>query len=622
MRSFVQKLLNQGRSLFFSLKNKLSGLAKQNNNHSLFKKQNSFDKQTVFDTKKSRFPSWKQLTCLKFVLSQKEKAILLVCLGLIIIGLSGWGTGFYLNHRELTARVGGEYTEGLVGSPHFLNPLLAQYNAVDQDMSSLIFSGLLKYNENLELVPDIASSYEVDGEEKLYTFHLRKDVAWHEPKGIELEKKYLNADDIIFTIQSIQDPNFKSPLFISFKDVGVEKIDDYTVRFILNEPYTPFFGLLTTGILPQELWQDVPPMSANLAELNQKPVGTGPFQFQSLVKDKLGRIKSYNLVRNKNYYNQPPYLQKITFKFFSDTDQAFTALQNAEIEGLSYFSLQTKNKLYNEKSLEQHSLLLPQYTAVFFNQSKNELLKKLKFRQALAQAVNRSQIIDEVLDGSGQVVETPILPGLIGYNPDLKKLEYDPLSAQKLLDELEWLKDEETNFRKKGDQDVAVTLTTLDLPERIKTAEIIKEYWEAIGVKTEIIASSAQNIQAEVIKERNYEALLHGQMVGADPDPFAFWHSSQTEDPGRNLAIFSNTDADKLIEEARQTTDLVIRKEKYQKFQDVIAEDLPAIFLYDPYYSYLLPKKIKGFDLDKVYYPSDRFTNIEKWYIKEKFSWK
>lgn len=621
MNSLLRKILNQGRSLFFSLKNKLGGLTKQNNNHSAFKKQNGFDKQVVFNTRKSRFPSWKQLQCLKFVLSKKEKIAMLACLILIVIGVSGWGMAFYSNHRELTARAGGEYIEGLVGSPHFLNPLLAQYNAVDQDIASLIFSGLLKYNENLELVTDIASSYEVDDLGKIYTFHLRKDAAWHEVKGVELERKYLNADDVIFTIQSIQDPNFKSPLFISFKDILVEKIDDYTVRFILDEPYAPFFGLLTVGILPQELWREIPPMSANLAELNQKPIGTGPFEFQSLTKDKLGRIKAYTLTRNENYYNQPPFLHKITFKFYTDSMESFDGLNNAEVEGLSYFFAQTNDRALNTKNINEHQLLLPQYSAVFFNQNKNELLKEQKFRQALMEAINRQQIIDEALESNGQVVESPILPGFIGHDPDVKKWEYDPLSSQKLLDELKWAKDEETNFRKKGEEEITIELTSLDLPQRIKTAEIIKDYWESIGIRTNIKIVSAEEIQT-IIKDRDYQALLHAQMVGSDPDPFAFWHSSQTEDPGRNLALFSNSEADKLIEEARQTTDLEIRKEKYQKFQEIIIANIPVLFLFDPYYSYILPKKMKGFESTKVYYPSDRFINIEKWYIKEKLSWK
>jgi peptide/nickel transport system substrate-binding protein len=505
----------------------------------------------------------------------------------------------------------------------------------------------MKYNQDLEIVPDLAKDYQISEDFKTYTFNLREDVQWHDGKK-------LTADDIVFTFKSAQDPNFKSPLLVSLRGVAVKKTGDYQVTFTLNEPYPSFLEVLTMGILPEHIWGEIPPINANLTEYNLKPIGSGPWQFKSLAKDRLGNIKSYTLVPFKDYYNKVPYLQNLTFKFYPDFETAISALNNQSIEGISYVPKELKDKITN-KHLKFYSFHLPQYTAIFFHQKNNENLKLKSVRRALALSIDKTKILTEALMLEGEIIDSPILPGFIGYNPDLEKIPYDPNLASKSLDEAgfkqitaeeyqEFLtsqkekldekpetkteKDQTTEasetqpfYRKKGDKILEIKLTTVNLPENTKAAELIKEFWQAIGVKVNLEIVDATQISREIIRNRNYEALLYGEIIGTDPDPYPFWHSSQNQDPGLNLAVFANRKVDALLEEARATNDLEKRTNKYLEFQDILVKELPAIFLYTPTYTYVVNEKIKGIGMDKISVPHDRLNNLSSWYIKTGRRW-
>lgn len=596
----------QAKNYWSAFKQRLSRRA---DNRSLTKNHNGHDRRLVLNLNKKKHPTWRQLSCLKHILSPAEKNITRSLSAIIAASLLILGVQAYYKHRQLAPDYGGEYIEGLAGSINYINPLLAPLNNVDADISRLVFSGLLKYNKNLELVPDLASSFEINEDQKVYTFFLRKDVKWH-------DNEKFTANDVIFTIQSMQDPNFKSPLYYSFQNVQLEMPDDYTVKFILDKPYAPFLTLLTTGIIPQHLWVDIPPMNANLALLNTAPVGTGPFKFSEAEKNKLGFIKSYRLARNEDYYNKKPYLEKISFRLYPNAEEMINNTEPDKVQGFSFTPQEIKNKNFN-----QYSFILPQYTAIFFNQGKNESLKNKKIREALGMAIDQQKIINTVLDGQGAPVANPILPGFVGSDPKNQSFEYQPVKAAALLEEAGFAKKEGEPYRKKGDKILEITLTTVDFPERKQAADVIQKFWEAIGVKTQIELLSSKDIQ-KIIKTKDYQAFLYGQMVGADPDPFPFWHSSQTAENGFNLALFAHSDADKAIDAARRTNNVEERAKQYKEFQRIIAEELPALFLYQPNYLYLLDKKIKGIGLQRLFTPADRFIDIESWYAREKRTWK
>lgn len=577
---------------------------------SKIRKQKHFDHKVISKARKQRFPRLKQLKQLPKMLEPKEKFIIKLLFLIILISGAAFGYFNYFRNFTTVPKNGGDLIEGLIGSPLHINPILAQsYADADIDLSSLIFSGLLKYNENLQIVPDLAERYEISEDQKTYTFYLRHGVKWHDGQD-------LTTSDIVFTIQSIQDPDFKSPLFRSFQGVNAEKVDDYTVKFTLQEPYAAFLNIMTVGIIPRHLWYDIPSNSATLSSNNQKPIGSGPYKFKSLVKEKSGVIKMYTLERNKDYYATQPYIDKIIFKFYPDYENAIEALTNKDVQSLSYLPKEYLNKFANKREFNIYNINLSQYTAVFFNPQHNELLKNKKVKEALLYAIDKNKILEDVLKNQGQVINGPILPGFLGYNPDIKKYEYLPQKSLEILADDGWKLDGE--YLKKDTLELKITLTTVEQTDNITAANLIKDFWNSIGVNVELQIIPKDKIEKDVIMTRNYQALLYGEIIGYDPDLFPFWHSSQKEHPGVNLADYSNRKADQLLEEARLTNDTKTREQKYQEFQNILIEDLPAIFLYSPTYTYPVNKKIKGLNIPMIANPSDRFINIESWYIKTK----
>ncbi len=575
-------------------------------------RKSNLDKKLALSLNQTRLPSLKQLKYLNRFLSKTETRIIKVLSLIVTLSLIFIGVNLYLNHVVTVPAEGGEYTEGLVGSPRYLNPLLAPANDVDLDISSLVFSGLFRRDKNLTLVPDLATAYNLSQDQKIYTVSLRKSVKWNDGEN-------LNADDVVFTFEGIQNPDFHSPLAPEFRGVKLEKVDDYTIKFTLPEPYEPFLNNLTFGILPKHLWSEIAPINANLAEYNQKPVGSGLFQFKSLTKDRLGQIISYSFIRNESYYGTKPYLKKITFKFYPDFKSAVQALKGKEIDGLNFLPKEFEGTI-KTKGLAYYSFELPEYTALFFNPKNNDALKDKTVRQALAYGIDRQKMIDEILKGEGRIVNGPILPGFLGFNPDIKQYNYDPKTAGDLLDRAGWKL--ESGLRKNKDKNLEITLTTVDQPENYRVLELIKKNWEGLGIKINLQVVPVNLIRKEIIKPRNYNILLYSEIIGSDPDPFPFWHSSQVRDPGLNLAAILNRRVDQLLEDARKTNDPEVKKTKYLEFQNILAEEVPAIFLYNPIYTYVATDKIRGIELKRIIIPSDRFIGIENWYLNTKLAWK
>lgn len=564
-------------------------------------------------------PKIQQIKYISHFLKPKEKLTIRMFWLIILFSSFFLGLRFYFVYLKILPAKGGEYSEALVGNPKYVNPVLAPINEADLDIVKLIFSGLLRYDKNQKLIPDLAASYQISVDQKTYTFFLKRNVKWHDEKDF-------SADDVVFTIETIQNPEFKSPLYSSFKGVNCEKINDYQVKFTLNEPYSPFPSLLILGIIPKHVWQDFTPAQFHLAEYNLKPIGSGPFKFKSLIKDKRGVIKNYILKRNDNFYRQPPYLDKISFKIQSDQQEALDAFKSKIVDALGLMGGNLKEiKL---KNFNYFPLRIPQYTAIFLNQTSNAFLKEKKLRQSLTYAVDREKIVKEVLDDKGEIINGPLLPSSLGYNPEIKKHDYNLDKANQLLNELGWSLvkattteqnlEKEVLTRKKGVEELKIVLTTVEREENVKTAEIIKEGFEKLGIKTEVKFIPGQTIMKEIIKPRNYEALLYGVILGYETDPYLLWHSSQISEFGLNLANFADKEVDLVLEEARKISDYNARHLKYQHFQNIILEQAPAIFLYSPFYNYLIDKKIKGVDLKNIALPSERFANAEEWYIKTK----
>jgi peptide/nickel transport system substrate-binding protein len=481
-------------------------------------------------------------------------------------------------------------------------------------LSKIVYSGLLKYDEKGALTTDLAESYEISEDKTVYTFHLKKNVIWHDGATF-------SARDVLFTFNSITDPAYKSPLRSNWQGVTASLIDDFTVTFTTS-PYAGFLNNVTFGILPQHLWDSVKPENFALAQLNLEPIGTGPFKYSgSYQKDSKGNILSYKLIANPTYFAGKPYLSKITFNFYADESSVLDAYNRKEIMGISNISSQKISEIKNQKSSWVHAFSIPRYSALFLNQHKSLPLTDDKVREALNLGTDREEIIKTVLNEKGVPVYSPILPGMLSYSAELGRVNYDPEKARELLDSAGWKISDDT-VRKKGDKLLEINLVTTDWEEFLKSAEILKSQWEKLGVKVNIENRSISDIQQNYIRPREYEALLFGQAMGATPDLYSFWHSAQEKDPGLNLALFGDSETDKLIEDARIEFDQEKRKTLYEDFQKKLVAEIPAIFLCSPEYIYPVNKKVRGIETKNLTTPSERFSNIDKWHINTKRVWK
>lgn len=569
------------------------------------------ERQLVHSLAKSRLPNLRQLRYLPKVLTASEQFLLRAFSGFLAIALIFLGARAYARNVVQLPRDGGEVIEALIGAPQYVNPILASTNDVDRDLVRLLYAGLLKRNQRQELVPDVAESIEHDAAQKVCTVHLRKNLTWSDGQP-------LTADDVLTTFELIQDPLYKSPLRSQFRNAKIEKIDDWTIKFTHSQPAGSFLSSLTVGIIPAHIWADVPPPNFALLEFNVKPVSYGPFSFDSLKRDAAsGAIKEFRLVRNPNYRGLRPHLDRLTFKIFPDPVSASEALEAKSVEGISALSKEERIGLKQARIVD---LELPQYTAVFLN-TKRGALKYPEVRTALAQAVDRQQVVNDVLKNSAVVLDGMFADRLPGFAGKLQP-DFSLETAKAALAAAGWVPPKDDKVRKKGNETLAFSLTVVDQDEDRATADLLKQNWEELGAKVEIKTFDPMRIPKEVIKPRDYDAFLYGEILSPDGDLYPFWHSSQNRDPGLNISTFISKDGDKILDDLRATTDPAVIIEKRVAFQKLLAESHTVIFLYSPFYTYGLAKRVKGFSQQYITTPADRFAGIENWYVKTRPSLK
>lgn len=540
--------------------------------------------------------------------------ISLVILTVLLLTSGVWSTRNYIRqHTALVPEAGGIYREGAVGQPRYINPILAGANDLDVDLTGLIYSGLFRYDHDLKLQPDLAREVVTSADHQQYTVTLRNDATWHDGERF-------TADDVVFTIRSIQTPDYNSPLASAFQNVKVEKVDEHTVKFTLPEPYAPFLSSLTVGLVPEHVWSGIAPQNATLAEQILKPIGTGPFKFADITtRRKTGDITNFRLLRNEAYYDHRPYLDEINFTFYSTNEEAVQAYLAGSVDGLGFLPLQLTNNV-NSRRTDLHRLLLPQYFAVFFNQQKSNILKDNGVRAALAMALDRQAIVQEALDGHGEPLHKPIPPGVLDINGAGDTPAPSRDAAQQNLAEAGWQTGDD-GIRTKDGRRLSFKLTTTDWPEYVRTAQALQAQWRQLGVEVTLEHLGAGTIQQTAIQPREYEALLFGEVLPPDPDPYSFWHSTQTRSPGLNLALFKNKDVDRLLEEARKEADQAVRTEKYREFQNKIIEHNPAIILYRPHYLFV-SRGVYGINPHYAALPAGRFNNAAYWHTNIKRVWR
>lgn len=538
----------------------------------------------------------------------KKDLLSLAAFGALIIAAGGFLIFGNTSGGGTSPDYGGEYTEGLIGQPVYLNPVLSASSSVDTDIAKLIYAQLLKFDKDLKLTPDLAASLPaISSDQKTYTLKLKEGLKWQDGKP-------LTADDVVFTIGVIQNTEYESPLKANWSRVKVEKSDDLTVNFKLREVSASFITNFTLGVLPKHIWEGLPANSFRLSDLNLRPVGSGPFVVREIKKTADGTIKSLTLRANDNYHEGRPYLDRVTFKFYADQEDLLAAYHGKDINAMGYVPFDKKAFVQASSKTAQYRIDLPQYQAAFFNLQKNPVLADKSVRQALWLSTDRQAIIDEVYSGFAKPAYGPILEGNLGYNPKVKETTHFSLDeAAGILNKGGWVLDQNTKLRSKNKTLLEFSLVTS--VQNVKIAQILQSQWSKIGASVQLTVVSPADLEQQHIRPRNFDVLLFSENTGADPDPFAFWHSTQMRDPGLNLSGFSNQEADKLLTAARQTNDVSIRTNNYMQFQNIVTSEIPAVFLDSAVYVYSIPKKIKGVELSTIIHPSERFLDVNHWYI-------
>ena len=460
---------------------------------------------------------------------------------------------FVITPRHITI------TKGLVGQPRFLNPLYAELNPVDKEISKLLFRGLVSYNEQGEIVGDLAESWEISEDGKVYTLKLKPNLTWHDGEKFR-------ADDVVFTYQLTKESDYQGPEKESFAGVNIEKIDEQTVKFTLKEPFAPFLERITLGILPKHKLFEIPAKELPKNEFNLSPIGTGDWKFNSFELNKTSRKFNNLTIQQSNN------LTILSFRFYDNEQDLLTAYKLGEINTFTTINLKLIKELESWQNTEISSQTLNNtHFALFLNLKGKEILQSFGFRKALAFAIDKSKL-------DGKAIEGVIPISSWAYSPDTAKYAFDQEKSKSLLNEFE-------------QEHKTVDLKFCESPFCEELAEEVADFWKRVGVQ--VVSKKLTSAElTEVINNRDFEILLLQQDLSSDPDQYALWHSSQIEPPGLNITGINNRRIDKFLTDGRKSQNQDERKSAYSEVQKEIANELPAIFLIQPKLCTISNKKL------------------------------
>ncbi|MBX4189271.1 peptide ABC transporter substrate-binding protein [Candidatus Parcubacteria bacterium] len=513
---------------------------------------------------------------------------------------------------------GGTMIEGVVGNPRFINPVLALSEA-DKNLTSLVYSGLVRATPTGEMQNDLADNVTISEDGLTYTAHIKDEASFQD--GVPV-----TADDMVYTIQRITDPAIKSPLFGNWSGVEVTAVDSRTLTFTLKRPYSPFIENLTIGILPKHIWNNVSADEFSFSQFNSLPIGSGEYKIETVERDSGGIPNYYELTPAKEG-TEAPYIAHLVFKFYPSEADLIDAFESGDIQSLSGISPDEAVSL-KEKGAKIVASPLPRVFAVFFNQSQSKALLDKTVRTALDLSALKEEIVSTILDGYATPLDGPLPPKLYAWSgtrsttsPYEARLEY----AESLLAANGWTKNAEGILEKKSKSGTIIlsfTLSTSDNPELKSVGDLLKEAWAKLGARVEVQVFDPGDLNQSVIRPRHYDALLFGEVVGRDADVYPFWHSSERNDPGLNIALYANSKADKALEDARTQSNAEKREADYKIFDAEVRADVPAVFLYSPSFLYVVPKNVKGLTLGDLGSSEDRFLGINDWYVETDKVWR
>lgn len=505
---------------------------------------------------------------------------------------------------------GGTYVEALVGQPHVLNPLLCGSRRPDDELCSLIFGGLTRFNARGEVEPDLVADWEIADDALSYTFRLRKNAYWHDGSPV-------TADDVILTVRLLQDPDFPGPPELGaevWRWVEIEKVDSLTVRFVLPEPYAPFLDLTTVGILPSHQIAGVRAADLAHADFNLAPVGSGPFQVEEIISDG-ANVTSIILTSFPRYFRARSYLDRIQFRFYATDRDALQAYAAGRVHGVAQVRPEDLSQAGGLSDLELYSTHVAELGIVLLNLDSDDVpfLQERDIRQALMLGLDRQLLISGVLAGQGLIADSPIVPGTWAHSPDTRRYSRDLELARELLDEAGWRRATETAVRTKAGDQLTFTLLSANDPRRKAVAATLAEQWADLGIEVTVETISASDLR-DALEAREYEAALTHFKLPGDPDPYPFWHETQVEE-GQNYAQLRHRRISEVLERARVTPNPHARVELYGEFQQLFAEELPALPLYVPIYTYGVDRTINDVQIGPLMHSADRFRTVLNWWV-------
>lgn len=499
---------------------------------------------------------------------------------------------------------GGVYTEGIVGDFTNANPLFVANN-VDAAVSRLVFAPLLTYDKENRLRGDLAEKWDVDARNTVYTVLLRDKLTWHDGQP-------LTADDVVFTYQLIQNPDVKSPLLTGWTGIKIEKIDARTVRFTLPTPFSPFPHALTTGIVPKHLLQDVPFTQLRSDAFNTKnPVGSGPFVWKSvtaLSTDPADMRQSVDLIKNEAYHLGSPGIDGVSIQTFADQAQLKDAFDRRDVLAASGL-----DNIEARDGVEEVSFSLTS-SMMLFLRTDSPMLTDIRVRQALVRATNASAVA-ATLGYPVTPVREPLLKSHIGYNPAYRQFGYDATHANAQLTEAGWAVTPGSLARTKDGKPFTLKLIAESTPENSTLTAEVQKQWAAVGVKLEVELKDSKDFLQSHVLAHNYDVLMYPINLGADPDVYAYWHSSQAEVGKLNFSNFKNRTSDIALEGGRTRTEPDLRAAKYKPFLEAWRNESPAVGLYQPRYLYVTNQTVYGVDANLINTPADRYNDIHTWKI-------
>jgi peptide/nickel transport system substrate-binding protein len=519
---------------------------------------------------------------------------------------------------------GGTFVEGVVGTPRQINPLLAGTQA-ERDLAALIFAGLTRLGADGKPAPDLAATWQISPDERRYTFFLRQDARWSDGEPV-------TADDVLFTVSLLQNPTFPGdPALVGlWRALTVTKLDRFSVRFDLTQPYSPFLQYTTLGLLPAHLLRHLDPARVAEAAYNAAPVGAGRWCMAPCLKaarltpgaaaaptSEAGR----GLVLEPNpHAGPPPLLRRLWFRFYPTPGALLTAFDQGEVDGLGSVEPAAVAGLRARPDLRLYEAELPATEWILLN-LRLPLFDRRETRQALVRGLDRAALVRHALHGQAQPADSPLLPSSWAHRPVLDRYAPDPAAAAQLLDAAGWRLDASGGRSRNGVPLRFTLLYAADNPALATLAEAIQAAWRPLGVQAQPRAVPRDRLLPDHLALRAFEAVLIGwRGVANDPDVYQLWHSTQATG-GTNFSGFRNDRVDRALEQARQSLKQRERAERYAEFQEVFADEVPGLPLYYPRFTYAVSARVGGVTLPPALFdPSSRFHAMAGWYIDPQYN--